>query len=997
MGTVFKARWTRRGVEVAVKLLRASELSAADYAAATAALAREAELLRLASEGGTNRFVVPLLGIAHGAPSQAWVARLGHELALYASRGGGADTGAGASAGAAPAAPALLAGELFGIVMAWLPGGSLAKRLHGAPVRWAASSRTAERLLLLERVAEGVALLHSAEPTLVVHGDIKSENVLLTAEGEPRLSDFGLAEVRRAAADSLSAVSVRAGVESAAGTFAYMAPELYRTRAVAALAPSRSTDVYALGTLCWETLVGERPWAGFDAAERLTELRTGAGLDWARLPTDVPVALRALLERSVALERAERPSARELCEGLRAARELLESGRYDVFLSHAWDNAAHAPATVFVRQALHNAGRRVWVDSSEMGHDLAASMRAGVAASTVFVALVSCNYAKSVNCMLELRAAVALGKPIVTCLVEPGDVAWWPSVHAASSDTEREMAAAVNSRALLLADLRRACAAGGWGELAVGAGGAGAAADTAAAAAAVPAELLALLNAPEAVPRLLLLVTNVIERGPAAAATAAQAARDAAGLCVAVITTGPNKGLLCSTRARQGCRTCGRHQGYAVAAVCSGKKRSGQQCSFPARFESGFCGVHDPAFRAARRQAAQSRSATSADAKIDEDEDRAEAEAEEEEAKVAAASAGAATHPGKPRVLRAATLPEEEARATLWQHLWGKHLSLPRLFEREGRLRAHAWSASAKREVLLLLEEGSAAAGAAGGAADVLASCELYSVTATLDGEPASVLLVATLFTAEERRRRGHAEELLEAVWARAASREGCAGVLLFSDIGAAYYERLGFRHFGGAVDIVLPADASAGSSGGDGVSLAATLADLDEAELNLAHAGSGGLAADESKGASEGATACGLLALPVELLRVGFFAELERFEAEEGRPGRGAPLAHRGARCGARAACAWAADFENDELLVLALSASGPLEAAALLAAAQREAAAAGLAGGVRLWEAAGASWSCEDVPGARREPRKGHMPMVRPVREGAVARLALQRVHWW
>ena len=212
MGTVFKARWTRRGLDVAVKLLRSSELSPAEYRAAASALEKEAEALRLASDGGANRFVVAQYGMARGAPTTAWRDRLGDELVLFASR----DEGAGAGAGAAVVAAHVP--ELLGLVMAWQPGGSLAARLHGGAVRWAA--RTAERVLLLERVAEGVALLHSAEPRLVVHGDIKSVNVLLAslaADAEPRLSDFGLAELRKAAATQAAALTARAAAGAYAG------------------------------------------------------------------------------------------------------------------------------------------------------------------------------------------------------------------------------------------------------------------------------------------------------------------------------------------------------------------------------------------------------------------------------------------------------------------------------------------------------------------------------------------------------------------------------------------------------------------------------------------------------------------------------------------------------------------------------------------------------------------------------------------------------------
>ena len=487
MATVFKARWEKRGLDVAVKLLRGSELSAVEFAAAASALEQEAETLRLASDSGANRFVVAQLGLARGAPTVAWRVRLGDELALFTSRIEGAAAAVAGAAAAGAGAASTRAGELLGLVMAWQAGGSLATRLHGGAVRWAI--KTAGRLQLLERVAEGVALLHTAQPHFVVHGDIKSDNVLLTPEGEPRLSDFGISEIKRAVSTSSGSVAATRATkrDQADGTWPYMAPELYKRRGVLALKASPQTDVYALATLCWEVLVNARPWAEATEADRLADVRDGHNLDFALLPNDVPAALAALIVRGVALDQAERPSARELCEGLHAARVLHESGQFDVFLSHRWDSEAHAPVTAFVQSVLHEQKYRVWVDKDQMGHALGPSMRAGIAASTVFVALVSRRYAESENCMLELRAACESGKPIISCFVEP-DEKWWPEASAAT-DRERELAATINTRDFMFADLRKACATGGWSTP-------------------LPAGLLALLNAPEAAPTLLTLVAE---------------------------------------------------------------------------------------------------------------------------------------------------------------------------------------------------------------------------------------------------------------------------------------------------------------------------------------------------------------------------------------------------------------------------------------------------------------------------------------------------------
>ncbi len=74
----------------------------------------------------------------------------------------------------------------------------------------------------------------------------------------------------------------------------------------------------------------------------------------------------------------------------------------------------------------------------------------------------------------------------------------------------------------------------------------------------------------------------------------------------------------------------------------------------------------------------------------------------------------------------------------------------------------------------------------------VLASMKRYRFPARLDGRDIAVFGVAAVFTPVEERRRGHAAALIEEVLAEEAAR-GTDAALLFSEIGEAYYERLGF------------------------------------------------------------------------------------------------------------------------------------------------------------------------------------------------------------
>lgn len=75
---------------------------------------------------------------------------------------------------------------------------------------------------------------------------------------------------------------------------------------------------------------------------------------------------------------------------------------------------------------------------------------------------------------------------------------------------------------------------------------------------------------------------------------------------------------------------------------------------------------------------------------------------------------------------------------------------------------------------------------------DLLASLKWFTLPASIDGEAARITGLGAVFTPEEKRRRGHAAALVEATLDRARAR-GDAAALLMSEIGAAYYERLGF------------------------------------------------------------------------------------------------------------------------------------------------------------------------------------------------------------
>lgn len=101
-----------------------------------------------------------------------------------------------------------------------------------------------ERLHLFLRVCEAIGYAHR---NLIVHRDLKPSNIMATAEGLPKLLDFGIAKILGDDADA--GMATRTGMM----TPAYAAPEQVSGQAI-----TTSTDIYALGLLLYELLCGKR-------------------------------------------------------------------------------------------------------------------------------------------------------------------------------------------------------------------------------------------------------------------------------------------------------------------------------------------------------------------------------------------------------------------------------------------------------------------------------------------------------------------------------------------------------------------------------------------------------------------------------------------------------------------------------------------------------------------------------------------------------------------
>jgi hypothetical protein len=259
MGEVYRARDTRLGRDVAVKVLPAAFASDPDR------LRRlEQEARATAALNHPNILAIHDLGTHEGSP--------------------------------------YLVEEL-------LEGSSLRERLKdGAlPCRKAVE--------IAAQVAQGLAAAHAKG---IFHRDLKPENVFVTTDGIVKILDFGLARLKGPAFDghpeaaSVTPTETHPGI--VVGTAGYMAPEQVR----GGPADARS-DIFALGVALYETVTGKQPFARDTAAETMTAILKEEPPDLAALDPKIPAGLARVVQHCLEKHPGDRfQSARDLAFDLQA-------------------------------------------------------------------------------------------------------------------------------------------------------------------------------------------------------------------------------------------------------------------------------------------------------------------------------------------------------------------------------------------------------------------------------------------------------------------------------------------------------------------------------------------------------------------------------------------------------------------------------------------------------------------------------------------------------
>jgi tetratricopeptide (TPR) repeat protein/tRNA A-37 threonylcarbamoyl transferase component Bud32 len=192
-------------------------------------------------------------------------------------------------------------GDLDGLpffTMEFIEGGSLAQKLGGVPQP---AREAAAMMVLLARA------VHSAHQGGVVHRDLKPSNILLTSDGTPKITDFGLARQLEAGA----AVSMKG---ARVGTPSYMSPEQAMGK-VGAFCPS--VDIYSLGAILYEMLTGRPPFKAETASETQRQLIAEEPVPPQRLNSKVPCDLQTICLKCLRKDPERRyASAAELADDL---------------------------------------------------------------------------------------------------------------------------------------------------------------------------------------------------------------------------------------------------------------------------------------------------------------------------------------------------------------------------------------------------------------------------------------------------------------------------------------------------------------------------------------------------------------------------------------------------------------------------------------------------------------------------------------------------------
>ncbi len=310
------------------------------------------------------------------------------------------------------------------LALEYCDGGSLKDKLRNGPLAAPAAGQVVETL------ARAVAVAHQQR---IVHRDLKPGNVLLTADGTLKITDFGLArelgELATSQQDALTASGVVIGTPS------YMAPEQARGEPVGPTA-----DVYALGVILYELLTGQPPFRAATMLDTLHHVQDTEPVPLRRLQPRTPRDLETICLKCLQKEPSRRyASALALADDLRrfAAGEPIDArpvGR----LERAWKWARRRPAAaaliaLLLMLVFGGSGAAIWYANDRADREIEAVERRArernlkmLVSTSVNVALIRAQAARD-----DLQAELARPGGVFKLLDRPKE--WASKIEAAQA------------------------------------------------------------------------------------------------------------------------------------------------------------------------------------------------------------------------------------------------------------------------------------------------------------------------------------------------------------------------------------------------------------------------------------------------------------------------------------------------------------------------------------------------------------------------------------
>jgi predicted Ser/Thr protein kinase len=199
--------------------------------------------------------------------------------------------------------------------------------IPGKTVKALVQARELDLLGALEvglQVAGGLQKAHEAG---IVHRDVKPENVMVTPDGHAKILDFGLAKLMEPASGSPDEVShmetlARTQAGMVLGTLRYMSPEQARGQAI-----DHRSDIFSFGVLLYEMVTGQLPFSGNTPVDTLHAIAFEETRPITQLRANLPPSLQRVISRCLRKRAPDRyPDFKELSAELKTVQREAESG-----------------------------------------------------------------------------------------------------------------------------------------------------------------------------------------------------------------------------------------------------------------------------------------------------------------------------------------------------------------------------------------------------------------------------------------------------------------------------------------------------------------------------------------------------------------------------------------------------------------------------------------------------------------------------------------------